>query len=210
MMLEQQPGGFNVGPEATQSAEDIQAGSSSASHVKEGVTGNLPHPGVSWYRDRLLSSTLLAVILFDQLTKYVVKNNLALRESWPDTGFVRLTHGTNTGTAFGLLPDQTLFLIVASIFAIAFLYYFYKTHTLSSRLLRLAIGLQLGGAVGNLIDRVRLGAVVDFIDVGPWPIFNVADSSIVTGIAILIGVMLFRADTRPEPTDPDGLTVTDQ
>ena len=74
-------------------------------------------------------------------------------------------------------------------FAIGFLFYFYRTRALSYPMLRLAIGLQLGGAVGNLIDRLRHGAVVDFIDVGPWPTFNVADSSIVVGI-LLLAVML--------------------
>ena len=77
--------------------------------------------------------------------------------------------------------------------AIGFLYYFYRTQALPSRLLRLAIGLQLGGAFGNLVDRLRAGAVVDFIDVGAWPVFNLADSAIVVG---MIGLMWTFATTR--------------
>ena len=128
-------------------------------------------------------------------------------ESWPKTGFLRITNSSNTGTAFGLLQDQTAFLIVASVFAIGFLYYFYRTQALNNHLFKLAIGLQLGGALGNLIDRVRLGAVVDFVDVGPWPIFNIADSSIVSGIVILIAVILLKKNERqPESNSPEAPT----
>ena len=159
--------------------------------------------GVPLYRDALLIATVLTVFVVDQVSKLVVKNSLLPYESWPRDGFVRITHGSNSGTAFGLFPDQTTFLIVASFFANGFLFYFYRTQAMPSVFLRLAIGLQLGGAFGNLLDRVRSGVVVDFIDVGPWPIFNLADSSIVVGIALLAtAVILGRDTTEPaEPTD---------
>ena len=131
-----------------------------------------------------------AVFAVDQLTKLFVRNNFELGESWPATGFLRLTYGTNTGTAFGLFPNQTLVLILASIVAIGFLVYFYRAHALNQPLLRTAIGMQLGGALGNLVDRLRTGAVVDFIDVGPWPIFNIADSCIVVGMIVLVSVLV--------------------
>ena len=131
-----------------------------------------------------------AAFALDQITKLFVRSNFQLGESWPATGFFRLTYGTNTGTAFGLFPDQTLALILASLVAIGFLIYFYRAHGLNRPLLRAAIGLQLGGAVGNLVDRLRTGAVVDFIDVGPWPIFNVADSCIVVGMIVLVSVLV--------------------
>ena len=76
--------------------------------------------------------------------------------------------------------------VVLSFGAIAFLIYFYRSYALSNPFLRLAIALLLGGAIGNLIDRIRLGAVIDFVDVGPWPIFNIADSAITVGIAIIV------------------------
>jgi len=166
-----------------------------------------PPERFSWYRDWVLLLTAPAVLVVDQLTKYLVRANLALGESWPAEGIVRLTHGTNTGTAFGLFPNQTAVLIVASFIAIGFLVYFYRTHALPKPILRFAIGLQLGGAFGNLLDRLRTGAVVDFIDVGWWPIFNLADSSIVTGMAILIGVLLLgdirqRSAARGQPDGP--------
>ena len=151
------------------------------------------------YRDRLLLTTVPAVLVLDQLSKYLIRSNLTLGDSWPDRGFFRLTHGTNSGSAFGLFPNQTLLLIVASLVAIGFLYYFYRTQALPRPLLRLAIGLQLGGAVGNLIDRLRAGTVVDFLDVGPWPIFNLADSSIVVGMALLVGLLAFNTGVARSP-----------
>ena len=161
----------------------------------------------SWYRDPLLMPTILGVLLADQLSKYFIKTNLRLYESWPEEGLFRFTHGSNTGTAFGLFPNQTLILILASLIAMGFLYYFYRTQAPPSRLLRLAIGLQLGGAVGNLLDRIRAGAVVDFIDVGWWPVFNLADSAIVVGIAVLMSVVVLGSDREPETrpvTQSDG------
>ena len=152
---------------------------------------------LAWYRDWLLLPTIGVVLLTDQLTKFAVKGTLRLGESWPAEGLVRITHGANTGTAFGLLPNQTLFLIIASIAAIGFLVYFYRAYAMPRRILRLAIGLQLGGAFGNLFDRVAFGAVTDFIDVGWWPIFNIADSSICVGMATLVIVMLLF-DRKPE------------
>lgn len=144
----------------------------------------------TWYKDPVVFLTVPIIFVLDQFTKYLVSSNMRLGESWPETGLVRITHGLNTGTAFGLLPNQTVLLIFASFIAIGFLIYFYRTHALPSPLLRLAIGLQLGGAFGNLIDRLRTGAVVDYIDIGWWPIFNIADSSIVVGMTILITVLL--------------------
>ena len=146
--------------------------------------------GRRWYADPALMAVIPAVLVLDQLTKALVRGSMRLGESWPAEGFVRLTYGTNTGSAFGLFPNQTGLLIVASIIATGFLVVFYRAYSPPSPLLRLAIGLMLGGAVGNLVDRLRVGAVVDFIDVGPWPIFNLADSAVVVGMALLAAAML--------------------
>ena len=153
---------------------------------------------VAFYKDRILLFTVAGVLFLDQLTKFLVRSYLEPYESWPREGFFRLTHGTNTGTAFGLFPNQTFVLILASMLAIGFLYYFYRAHAFPMRLLRIAIGLQLGGAFGNLFDRIKDGAVVDFFDVGPWPIFNLADSAIVVGIVLLIGATLLGKQTAGE------------
>ncbi|MCH8826797.1 MAG: signal peptidase II [Chloroflexi bacterium] len=151
-----------------------------------------------WYKDWILLTTLPTVLVLDQLSKWLVKSNFHLGQSWPQEGLLRITYATNSGTAFGLLRNQTVFLIVASFIAVGFLVYFYRTHAIVRPVLRLSIGLQLGGAFGNLLDRLTAGVVVDFIDVGWWPIFNLADSSIVVGITILVVTLLFFDKSPPE------------
>jgi signal peptidase II len=153
-----------------------------------------------WYRDKFLLPIVIVVLFFDQISKLFVVRWLPLYHSWPEQGFIRITHGFNTGTAFGFFPNQTTVLIIASLLAIGFLFYFYQTHLMPLKLLRLGIGLQLGGAAGNLIDRLRSGFVVDFIDVGPWPIFNLADSCIVVGITIIVVFTIFFRDKDIEPS----------
>ena len=155
-----------------------------------------PKQNWAWLQDRVLFMTLPAVLALDQLTKFLVRSNLTIGQSWPSEGLARITYGTNTGLAFGFFPNATLLLIIFSVGAIGFLIYFYRTHALSRPILRFAIGLLLGGALGNLIDRLALGSVVDFVDIGPWPIFNVADSSIVIGMIILVSVLFLMDDGK--------------
>lgn len=129
---------------------------------------------------------LLALSLgLDQLSKALVVENLVRGESWPDDGFFRITHAWNTGTAFSLFQDQSSILTFVSFGAVIALYFVYRSVDSPTLWVRMAFGLLLGGAFGNLIDRIRLGHVTDFVDIGPWPIFNVADSSIVVGIFVL-------------------------
>ena len=161
--------------------------------------------GGLWERvgSEALVAAIAAVVLgLDQLTKYLVRANLAVGESLPREGLFRITHGTNTGTIFGLFPDQTLILTIASIIAIGFIVYFYRTQSARNRLSSVNIGLLLGGAFGTLIDRLVAGRVPDFIDIGPWPIFNIADSSIVMGITMMIAILaLFGDGLKSEPED---------
>ena len=138
----------------------------------------------------ILVSVAAVTLAADQVTKHLIRSSLAIGESWPREGFFRLTHGTNTGTAFGLFPDQTLLLTIASVCAIGFIIYFYRVHGGQTWLSGLNVGLLLGGAFGNLIDRVVAKKVTDFIDVGAWPIFNIADSAVVVGIILLITSMV--------------------
>jgi len=102
---------------------------------------------------------------------------------------VSLTYVTNTGAAFGLLPDHGLFFIaIAAIVVIAILVY--HRHLPDKALVKASLGLQLGGALGNLTDRLRYGYVIDFIDFKVWPVFNLADSAIVIGVAVLAYYLL--------------------
>ncbi len=142
----------------------------------------------SWraFRDPLLIGILLTALVADQVTKQLILNSLGPGMSWPDSGFFRFTFVRNDGTAFGLFQDNGALLTVVSLGAVALIVYFYREAAMASWFTRAALGLQLGGAAGNLTDRFRHGYVVDFIDVGTWPIFNIADSSIMVGIISLI------------------------
>ena len=141
---------------------------------------------------------LIATLAADQVSKGLVRLTLTPGQSVPESGVFRLTYVTNTGSAFGLFPNQTLFLIIASFVGIGALLFFYRTHPASGALLPTSLGLQLGGAIGNLTDRIRLGHVIDFIDVGWWPVFNLADSAIMVGLAALLWIIAFTKE-RPTP-----------
>ena len=142
------------------------------------------------YKDLVLLQLVALVFLADQLTKTVVRGLLELRESFPAEGFFRFTHTFNTGSAFGLFQNQNLPLILVSFVGVAVLVFIYRSQRRPSNLLRLSLGFQFGGAAGNLLDRVRLGHVTDFVDVGSWPIFNLADASIVVGLVLLAWLFL--------------------
>jgi len=142
------------------------------------------------WRNVVFFLTALLVVAADQLSKLWVRSNLAIGESLFEVGIFSLTHLHNTGAAFGLFQGQSFPLtIVAIISAIALLFYALFIYRLSplldNRLSKIALGLVLGGTVGNLIDRLRFGGVADFIKVGFWPTFNIADS------ALTVGVILF-------------------
>lgn len=131
----------------------------------------------------------LLVVAADQLSKIWIRYNLAIGQSLPETGFFRLTHIHNTGAAFGLFHGQSFPLtIVALVGIVILLLYVLIGHHLfpfsNNRLSKIALGLVLGGTTGNLIDRLQFGYVTDFIAVGIWPSFNIADSAIVVGTII--------------------------
>jgi len=132
------------------------------------------------------------VIGIDQASKAMVRARLELYESWP-AGWevIALRHIENAGAAFGILQGAGTFLVAATFGAIVAITLFMLTLPAHGHLYHVALSLVLGGAVGNLIDRLRLGAVTDFIDPTHYPAFNLADSSIVCGVALL-GYLAFR------------------
>jgi signal peptidase II len=133
----------------------------------------------------------------DQLTKYLVRTNMELGQSIPREGLFRLTYITNTGGAFGILANQAFLLAIVAVIGIAVFLVYLRYLPLQSTLLKIGLGLDFGGAVGNLIDRLRLeGKVTDFIDIGAWPMFNVADMSIVVGTIIIACYLLFVTPKR--------------
>jgi signal peptidase II len=150
-------------------------------------------------RKQIFTRVSLVVIGLDQLTKLLVINAMPLNTSavpYPSLSpYFQLSHVANTGTLFGLFPQaQNVFAILAVVVSLAIAYFNYQLPTRSLKL-RLALGLVFGGAIGNLIDRLRLGYVTDFLDFNlrplldwsilDWPVFNIADLSLVLGIAIL-------------------------
>jgi len=137
----------------------------------------------------LLFSIAGVIVLLDQWTKYLVRTNLSVGEVYkPDlwlSQYIRIVHWHNTGAAFGLFQNMsTIFTILAFVVAGLIIFYFPQVPK-NEWALRIAMGFQLGGALGNLIDRLRQGSVVDFFSVGNFPVFNVADASITIGCVIL-------------------------
>mgnify|MGYP000888027896 CR=1 FL=1 len=136
----------------------------------------------------LISGTIIAL---DQISKaYIRANFLENVDMWAPWDwllpYARIVHVSNTGVAFGLFQGKGyIFTVLAVIVSAAIIYYFPQVPA-SDFILRLAMGLQLGGAAGNLIDRLLQGHVTDFISVGTFPVFNIADSSITIGVIILI------------------------
>ena len=156
-------------------------------------------------RDAPFFLVAATVFVLDQVTKAIIRDWLAVGESWPsDDWLVKLTHVTNTGAAFGILQGQGLFLTITAVIAIGAIVFYYAYPPLEHGLMRVAMGLLLGGAFGNLLDRLRFGEVTDFIDFPRYPEFNVADSSIVIGLVIIAGFfVLSERALREKQADGD-------
>jgi signal peptidase II len=127
----------------------------------------------------------------DQLSKLWVRAHLAPRESLNITERLSLSYIENPGAALGLFANKTFLLIIISIAALLFILLFLRYLSPATTLSIVSIGLILGGAVGNLIDRLRFGYVIDFIDIRlwgnfHWPVFNIADAAITVGVFVLI------------------------
>jgi len=126
------------------------------------------------------------VIVLDQLTKLIIKNTLELRQSIPIIkNIFHLTYITNTGSVFGILKGWQLPLIFFSVAVIGFIFYYIDEIKEKERLLQFFIGFILGATTGNLIDRIVFGQVIDFLDFGIWPVFNIADSFITISVIFL-------------------------
>ncbi len=131
------------------------------------------------------------VLILDQTSKFIVCRIILPGGSLPVIENVfHLTHIQNKGAAFGLFPDQTVFFIIVTLFTILLILFFHQRLSKKEGSLSWALGLILGGALGNLIDRIRLKAVIDFLDFSlkghHWPSFNIADSAITIGAVILL------------------------
>ncbi len=132
------------------------------------------------------------VVALDQLTKWFVRTNIPLNGSWlPESliwlsPYARLVFIYNKGAAFGMFQNGNLIFTMLAFLVLGGILYYYSQVEASDRLMRFSIGLYLGGVLGNLIDRLTMGKVTDFISVGNFYIFNVADAAINVGIVVLL------------------------
>jgi|WetSurMetagenome_2_1015567.scaffolds.fasta_scaffold58970_4 signal peptidase II len=151
-------------------------------------------PQVKW--NFIFGAIALFVVAVDQLSKWWIQSNLYPGQSVPENGFFRLIYAQNTGAAFSIFyGNNGILAIIATLGAILILVfvliYQRRFSFLDTRINKIALGFILGGTLGNLIDRYSLHYVRDFIGVGPWPIFNAADSSTVCGVIIFAISLLF-------------------
>lgn len=138
----------------------------------------------------------LGWLALDQWSKWLVTEKMTLGESIPiKEEIFHLTYVNNPGAAFGMLAYKTAFFIVVTLIVVCGLAYYFTRIPDDKYLLKTGLAIQLSGAVGNLIDRVRFGYVIDFLDFRVWPVFNVADIGISIGVGILI-LELFRTEMR--------------
>lgn len=147
-----------------------------------------------------------AIFALDQMSKFLVLKHIPLGGAWdylPELDpLFRITFITNTGAAFGILPQMgTLLMVIAAVVIIGITFFYHLLPT-AYVWTRVALGLQLGGAMGNFLDRLIHGYVVDFIDISFWPIFNIADVSIVSGVAILTYFLWHETPKTETPVSP--------
>jgi signal peptidase II len=141
------------------------------------------------WRGFLLPVVAVLTLVIDQISKRMVMTSFRPGESWNPVAalerWVSLTYVTNTGAAFGMFPDYGGIFMVIAVVVVVVIVIYYRYLPGDQWLVQISLGLQLGGALGNLLDRLRYGHVIDFIDFKVWPVFNVADSSVFIGVVIL-------------------------
>jgi signal peptidase II len=142
-----------------------------------------------------LGAVVIAAIAADQLTKLIVSSQLTLDEALHVVGPFSIHHVQNSGIAFGLFASATPVVTALTAIAVGWMLVFFARSGARHPVLPVALGLLIGGSTSNLIDRIRLGHVTDFLDLRYWPAFNLADSFIVVGVGILF-VALMLGETR--------------
>jgi len=142
-------------------------------------------------QNAVFALTAIAILLLDQLSKYLVIKNIPIHDSLEVIpNFFYLTHIKNSGAAFGIFQGMINIFIIVSIVAVVLIIILRSLLEINSYLYNASLGFILGGAIGNLIDRVIMGEVTDFLHIFFWPVFNIADSFIVIGFIMLIIILL--------------------
>lgn len=160
----------------------------------------------------LLLGVATVSIAFDQWTKWWVRENVEYGGQWlPEwlswlSPYARLVHWYNSGAAFGIFQNGNLVFTILAFIVIGAILFYYRQVEAEDWTLKLAMGLQLGGAAGNLIDRLLMGKVTDFISISVFPVFNIADASISIGVAVLLlGVWLKEREEKLKAAQIDPL-----
>lgn len=198
-------------PEARPLSEPARREAPRSPDVRVGSTTNALRPisaaertlGAGAHQWVGFGAIAIAAVGADQLTKQVVARTLTLGEEVQIVGPFSIHHVQNSGIAFGLFSQATSLVIVLTALALAWMLVFFARSGRRHPILPVALGFVLGGSVANLLDRVRLGHVTDFLDVRYWPAFNLADTFIVVGVAILFAA-LAGADRRSQRPRPRG------
>lgn len=159
----------------------------------------------------IISAILIGL---DQYTKHTIRTNLEFGQIWMPWQWLephaRIIHINNTGAAFGLFKGaNTVFMILAVVVAGAILYFF-PSISKKDWLIRVALSMQFSGAIGNLIDRINFGHVTDFISIGTFPVWNIADGSITVGVVILLIGMWVQEKREKKKRDGDTITTQEQ
>jgi len=147
-------------------------------------------------RDALFLAKAVLVVAADQSTKWLIRQTLERGSAWPGDWPVKIVHITNSGAAFGMLQGAGPLLVVASLIGLGAIAIYLFNPDFAHPLTQAGLALMFGGAVGNLIDRIRSGEVVDFIKFPHFWAFNVADSSITIGVLLLAWAMLTEGEKK--------------
>lgn len=161
----------------------------------------------------LLFSIASIIVVLDQVTKSIVRENIPFGGRWMPlewlAPYFRFVHWENTGAAFGLFQQGGVVFAILAVVVSAFIVLYYPQIPKEDKLMRISLAMQLGGALGNLIDRIVFGPVTDFISVLNFPVFNIADSSITVGVGFLLWG-LWLSEQREKQAEAETQTQTDQ
>lgn len=175
-------------------AVDVRVGSSTDALTPISVASRSLAAG--WPHWLGLGAVALAAVVSDQATKHIVAGQLALDDSVHVVGPFSIHHVENSGIAFGLFAGATPVVTVLTALAVGWMLVFFARSGSRHPVLPVALGLLIGGSASNLVDRIRLGHVTDFLDFSYWPAFNLADAFIVVGVAILFSALMFGGTRR--------------
>lgn len=177
------------------------------SHSPKGSAGMPRSATLHVFTNGIFLGFVLVSLLADQLTKLFVRTSLYMGETISVIGPLKIHYVTNTGALFGLFQGQTGILLILSTFGVFILLFFYAKSGDHTPGYMACMGLILGGALGNQLDRLLLSHVTDFIEIQGYPwIFNVADSAVVVGVTGIAVLTIFADKLRPSPTYPNQLS----